>query len=120
MNWGTLVVTLITSNGNETVVTPILVSDGTNYTGFTYSPPSDLATGLHSVRVSVSDNAGYPTEIEWPFTCATDATAPSITNLRPAPNSTVYVPFPLIAADIADSESGIDFTIPTLCRYERG
>jgi len=84
VDWSTLLVTLdgydVTQNG------------GFSYTanGFSYTPPSNLTVGPHTVIIHVSDNHGnWAAPVTWTF--YVDTTAPAITNVSPAENALVYV-----------------------------
>jgi hypothetical protein len=75
--------------------------DGVNVTdqssrsprGVVYSPPSDLQSGPHQVRVSGTDLNGAPFEGRWSFTSGTSTVTNSITELRPANGATVHDQF---------------------------
>ena len=65
--------------------------DGLNVTGQTsrsphgvvYSPPSDLQSGRHEVRVAGTDMSGRPFASRWDFTSGTSSVNNTITDLRP-------------------------------------
>jgi len=46
-------------------------------TGLTYTPPSDLAIGTHTVEVGVSDNAGNLKTLQWYFSIIEPLTEPN-------------------------------------------
>ena len=46
-------------------------------TGLTYTPPSDLAIGTHTVEVGVSDNAGNLKTLQWYFSIIEPLTTPN-------------------------------------------
>lgn len=51
--------------------------------GFVYSPPSDLQSQRHEVRVSGKDAAGMPFDARWSFTSGTSAVQTTLTNVAP-------------------------------------
>ncbi len=57
--------------------------------GVVFSPPSDLQTGRHEVRVSGTDLNGMPFEQRWNFVSGTSVVSNTITDLRPAQGQTV-------------------------------
>lgn len=57
--------------------------------GVVYSPPSDLVSGPHQVRVSGQDSNGMPFEQRWNFTSGTAVVTNTITDLRPGDGATV-------------------------------
>jgi len=75
--------------------------DGVNVTdqssrsprGVVYSPPSDLQSGPHQVRVSGTDLNGAPFEGRWNFSSGTSTVTNSITELRPANGAEVHDQF---------------------------
>jgi hypothetical protein len=75
--------------------------DGVNVTdqssrsprGVVYSPPSDLQSGPHQVRVFGADVNGAPFEGRWNFSSGTSTVSNSITDLRPANGAGVHDQF---------------------------
>ncbi len=57
--------------------------------GIVYSPPSDLLSQRHEVRVSGRDQNGLPFERAWSFTSGTQSVQNTIDGLRPADGETV-------------------------------
>jgi hypothetical protein len=57
--------------------------------GIVYSPPSDLLTQRHEVRVTGRDANGLPFETSWSFTSGTGDVRNSISNVRPDDGATV-------------------------------
>jgi len=57
--------------------------------GIVYSPPSDLLSQRHDVRVAGRDQNGAPFERSWTFTSGTQSVQNTIDGLRPADGDTV-------------------------------
>jgi hypothetical protein len=57
--------------------------------GFVYSPPSDLLTQRHDVRVTGRDANGLPFETSWSFTSGTGDVHNTISDVRPDDGATV-------------------------------
>lgn len=57
--------------------------------GFVFSPPSDLQSMAHQVRVTGKDTNGASFERGWQFTSGTSMVTNAITNLRPAEGASV-------------------------------
>jgi hypothetical protein len=57
--------------------------------GVVYSPPSDLQSGRHEVRVAGQDTNGMPFETRWNFTSGTAVVSNTITDLRPGDGAAV-------------------------------
>ena len=57
--------------------------------GIVYSPPSDLQSGPHAVRVSGQDTNGAPFEARWNFTSGTAQVTNMISDLRPGDGASV-------------------------------
>jgi len=57
--------------------------------GIVFSPPSDLQSGRHTVRVSGVDAQGLPFAYSWQFASGTSAVSNEIRDLRPASGSQV-------------------------------
>ncbi len=72
-----------------------------------YTPDQALADGRHELSLTVEDQAGNSaTSPEWII--GVDVTAPTISDLNPAPGTLVYDTQPEITATLADNFSGID------------
>jgi hypothetical protein len=57
--------------------------------GIVFSPPSDLESGRHEVRVAGMDMNGMPFDGRWSFVSGTSTVSNTITNLRPGPGANV-------------------------------
>jgi hypothetical protein len=57
--------------------------------GVVYSPPSDLQSGKHDVRVAGTDANGLPFEGRWTFASGTSTVSNSISDLRPGNGASV-------------------------------
>jgi hypothetical protein len=57
--------------------------------GIVFSPPSDLESGRHEVRVAGLDMNGMPFEARWNFVSGTSTVSNTITDLRPGPGASV-------------------------------
>jgi hypothetical protein len=57
--------------------------------GIVFSPPSDLQSGRHEVRVAGVDMNGLPFDSRWNFVSGTSTVSNSITDLRPGPGASV-------------------------------
>jgi Copper amine oxidase N-terminal domain len=57
--------------------------------GVVFSPPSDLESGRHEVRVAGTDMNGMPFEARWNFVSGTSTVSNIITDLRPGPGASV-------------------------------
>jgi hypothetical protein len=57
--------------------------------GVVYSPPSDLQSGRHTVRVSGTDMNGRPFDGRWEFSSGTAVVSNTITDLRPTQGASV-------------------------------
>lgn len=82
-------------------------------TGFTYTPPTDLAAGAHAVNVSVSDAAGNAATLGWAFTVPSAApggggTTPGGTT--PGGNQTTQ-PLTASNATLAEASSLVGVTL---------
>ena len=75
-------------------------------TSFDFTPTDHLNDGIHTLLVSVQDNAGNQAQTTITFT--TDITAPIITSVNPADGSTTSTAQPTISASYSDATSGID------------
>ena len=75
-------------------------------TSFDFTPNDPLNDGIHTLFVSVQDNAGNQAQATITFT--TDITAPIITNVNPADGSTTSTAQPTFSANYGDATSGID------------
>jgi len=62
----------------------VTASAETTGTLFTYKPSAALASGLHTVSVSVSDNAGNTAQASWSFQVSTSKIVQSFTTNEPA------------------------------------
>ncbi len=98
--------------------TILLAIDGTSLaaaydsaTGILTANSSALADGWHNISLSVSDNAGNSASATWKI--GIDTALPQITNLSPAPGSTISQTQPIISAKLSDSFSGINTTTIT-------
>jgi hypothetical protein len=69
-----------------------------------YKPASIMDKGLHSAKLVVADVAGNVAEHSWEFNV--EATAPTITDLRPS--GTINENRPVLSASYEDSGTGID------------
>lgn len=69
-------------------------------------PVSNLGEGKHDVDVAVSDNVAHSGAAAWSFDVQN--AYPLVSNLLPAPGSTVNNPWPEISASYADNGRGID------------
>lgn len=67
----------------------ITASTSRSPSGFVYSPPSDLQSGAHMVRVTGKDSNGAPFQLGWRFESGTSAVVNFLTNLTPAEGATV-------------------------------
>jgi hypothetical protein len=75
--------------------------DGVNVTdqtsrsprGVVFSPPSDLQSGRHDVRVAGTDMNGLPFEARWSFSSGTSTVSNTITDLHPENGATVHAHF---------------------------
>ncbi len=90
----------IEANFNEPRANPNSIRidiDGLNVTdqssrsprGVVFSPPSDLQSGPHQVRVSGTDMAGAPFEGRWTFNSGTSTVVNSITDVHPGADANV-------------------------------
>jgi hypothetical protein len=61
--------------------------------GVVYSPPSDLQSGKHEVRVLGTDTNGMPFDARWTFASGTSTVSNSITDLRPGNGASVHDQF---------------------------
>jgi hypothetical protein len=61
--------------------------------GVVYSPPSDLQSGPHQVRVFGADTNGAPFDARWSFNSGTSTVSNSITELRPGNGASVHDQF---------------------------
>jgi hypothetical protein len=61
--------------------------------GVVFSPPSDLQSGPHQVRVFGADQNGAPFEGRWNFSSGTSAVTNAITDLRPGNGANVHGQF---------------------------
>lgn len=61
--------------------------------GVVFSPPSDLQSGRHDVRVVGNDQNGNPFDDRWSFTSGTAVVSNRITNLLPGEGSAVHDQF---------------------------
>jgi hypothetical protein len=90
--------------------------DGTDVTGGTtrspngivYSPPSDLQSQPHVVRVTGKDTNGLPFDANWSFTSGTAQVTNYINNLRPAEGQSVPASFTVSGTTLPNSSVGID------------
>ena len=75
-------------------------------TSFDFTPNDPLSDGIHTLFVSLQDNAGNQAQTTITFT--TDITSPVITNVNPADGSTTSNAQPTFSANYNDATSGID------------
>jgi hypothetical protein len=61
--------------------------------GVVFSPPSDLQSGRHDVRVFGTDSNGLPFDGRWTFASGTSVVSNTITDLRPANGANVHGQF---------------------------
>jgi hypothetical protein len=61
--------------------------------GVVFSPPSDLQSGKHEVRIVGTDMDGRPFDGRWTFASGTSTVSNSITDLRPGNGSSVHDQF---------------------------
>jgi hypothetical protein len=61
--------------------------------GFVYSPPSDLQSMRHSVRVSGNDATGAPFDARWSFTSGTSAVENRLSGVTPPDGAQVNTQF---------------------------
>ena len=71
-----------------------------------YTPSESLGEGNHTVYIYVEDEAGNSANATWSFTV--DTTAPTISDLTPAPEAYVKTATPTISANLTDETSGIN------------
>lgn len=73
--------------------------------GFSYTPPSPLGEGTHTVSVAATDSEGNSGTSSWSF--VVDSLAPSVSALTPANHSSINATRPLISASFEDAV-GVD------------
>jgi len=61
--------------------------------GVVFSPPSDLQSGKHEVRIAGMDTNGMPFDGRWTFASGTSTVSNSITDVRPGNGSSVHDQF---------------------------
>jgi hypothetical protein len=94
----------IEANFNEPRANPNSIRidvDGLNVTdqssrsprGVVFSPPSDLQSGPHQVRISGTDMTGAPFEGRWSFNSGTSTVVNMITDVHPGPDANVHDQF---------------------------
>jgi hypothetical protein len=94
----------IEANFNEPRANPNSIRidvDGLNVTdqssrsprGVVFSPPSDLQSGQHQVRVTGTDMTGAPFEGRWSFNSGTSTVVNSITDVHPGADTNVHDQF---------------------------
>ena len=76
-------------------------------TSFDFTPNDPLNDGIHTLIVSVQDNAGNLARLR-PIFFTTDITPPVLTGINPADGSTTSTAQPTISANYSDATSGID------------
>jgi immune inhibitor A len=67
----------------------VTASASVTTSGFSYTPPSSLSDGSHTVYVSVADTVGNVATSTWSFTV--DTTPPTISSQSPSNGTTLYV-----------------------------
>ena len=61
--------------------------------GVVFSPPSDLQSGPHDVRIAGTDMNGMPFQAQWHFVSGTAVASNSITDVRPGQDAGVHDSF---------------------------
>ncbi len=74
--------------------------------GFNATPSAQLNDGIHSLTITVNDNAGNQASATIGFT--TDTIAPAISNITPIDGSIVAIAQPSISGSFSDNVSGIN------------